>query len=102
MTTYEIPLSGASQTFQTVLKGKTYTFTVIWRDFISQWLLDIADAQGRPILNGLPLVTGTDLLGQHEHLGLGFGLHVVSDVDPDAMPTYDNLGTGSHLYAVIP
>lgn len=102
MTINEIPLSGKSQTFQVVILNITYVFTLIWRDAAGEWVLDIADINSNPIVQGLPLVTGCDLLGQYTYLGLGFQLWVATDGDPDAVPTYDNLGTQSHLYVVTP
>jgi predicted Zn-dependent protease with MMP-like domain len=102
MTINEIPLSGKSQSFQVVVLNVTYVFTVIWRDAASEWVLDIADVNSNPLVQGLPLVTGCDLLGQYAYLGLGFQLWVATDGDPDAVPIYANLGTQSHLYVVTP
>ncbi|WP_074550758.1 hypothetical protein [Dyella sp. AtDHG13] len=102
MATYEIPLSGQAQSFQTTIANVTYTLTLIWRDAASEWVLDIADANGNPLVQGIPLVTGCDLLAQYGYVGFGFQLWVATDGDPDAVPTYDNLGTQSHLYAVTP
>jgi hypothetical protein len=102
MAVFEIPLSGVSQSFQVTILNVAYAFTVQWRSAAALWFLDIADAAAKPILNGVPLVTGTDLLAQYAYLGFGFQLRVQSDVTPDALPTYENLGSGSHLYAVTP
>ncbi len=66
------------------------------------WVLDIADVDGNPIAFGLPLVTGHDLLGQYAYLGIAGELVVQSDADIYAPPTFDNLGTESHLYFVTP
>jgi hypothetical protein len=64
------------------------------------WLLDIADTTETPILQGVPLVTGEDLLAQYRYLtNLPPGQLVVStDGSPDALPTFTNLGVASHLY----
>ena len=102
MNIFEIPLSGASAAFQTTILNVVYTFTLQWRNAAGLWYLDIADASGNPIVNGIPLITGADLLAQYKHLGFGFQLWVQSDVTPDALPTYENLGTSSHLYVVTP
>lgn len=102
MNVFEIPLSGASTTFQTTILNIVYTFTIQWRDAAGLWYLDIADASGNPIISGIPLITGANLLEQYAHLGFGFQLWVQSDVNPDVLPTYKNLGTSSHLYAVTP
>lgn len=95
----EIPLSPKNQSVSVVLLNVTYTFTVNWRSPL--WYLDIADAAGNPILLGVPLVTGVDLLKQYRHLGLGWSLIVKTDGDFYADPTKNNLGTISHLYFVV-
>lgn len=97
---YEIPLVAKPQRVQVLLSNIQYILTVMWRAG-SGWVMDIADQLGNPILQGVPLVTGTDLLGQYAHLGIGGSLVVSTDGDPDAVPTYDNLGTESHLYFVV-
>lgn len=100
MTTYEIPLIAAPQTLKTSLNGTTYTLTLTYR---GMWVLDIADAVGNNIVCGIALVTGCDLLGQLEYLGLGGILQVQSDgFTPDAVPTFSNLGQQSHLYWTTP
>ncbi|WP_165667904.1 phage baseplate plug family protein [Metapseudomonas otitidis] len=43
------------------------------------------------------LVTGCDLLAPYEHLGLGGVLWVQTTADPDAVPTFDNLGDGAKM-----
>ena len=70
---------------------------VKWNTFASCWVLDVADIQKNPIVSGIPLVTGADLLGQFAYLNFGGKLIVVSDGDPFAVPTFDNLGTSGHL-----
>lgn len=111
---YEIPLSGAPQRFTIALPDETnapdgvngYTLTFQYRDATADqgggcgWTIDIADAAGNNLLCGVPLITGADLLGQFAYLDLGGHLAVTSDGEPDAVPTFDNLGSGSHLYWV--
>ncbi len=100
---FEIPLQAGNQTFLVTLGTVAYTLAIIWRD-PAGYFLDIADSQGNPIVGGIPLLPGVDLLGQYAYLAIGGSpgagtLTVVSDgVDPLVAPTYDNLGTGSHLY----
>jgi hypothetical protein len=62
------------------------------------WVIDIADRTGGQMVNGIPLVTGCDLLAQHGHLGFTGKLMVQTDDNPDAVPTFANLGEQSHLY----
>lgn len=98
--TFEIPLTPAPQTFNVSLVGKQYQFTLQWRDTTNGgWVLDIADSSSNPIVSGIPLVTGVDLLAQFKYLSFGFELWVQTDA-ADAPPTYANLGLQSHLYAI--
>lgn len=99
---FEVPLSGNSQSFNIVLANVTYRLTLTWRNAAGcGWILDIADSSGNPIVQGIPLVTGADLLAQYRYLGFVGSLVVKTDANPDAIPTYDNLGTTSHLYFVV-
>jgi hypothetical protein len=102
---YIIPTAGVSETFSITLTGVTYGFTLIWRDDpcgMGGWFLDIADDIGNPLVQGLPLVTGVDLLEQYGYLNFGGQLYVQTKQDPQAVPTFTNLGTDCQLYWVIP
>jgi len=108
---YEIPLSPTPQTFSVTLAGSAYTFRLIYRGTVLSgiaadlcgWVLDIGDGSGSPIACGIPLVTGTDLIGQYRYLGIGGNgsLVVQTDGNPTAVPTFANLGTTSHLYYIM-
>lgn len=96
----EIPLIAAAQTFAVTLVNVTYTFTVHWCAPASCWILDIGDLNNNPIVTGIPIVTGADLLAQYAYLNFGGQLIAASDFDAGAVPTYDNLGSTSHLYFI--
>jgi hypothetical protein len=100
MANFEIPLSPKPQTFSIALAGVTYQITVKWNWVASCWVIDVADASGNPLVGGLPLVTGVDILGQYAYLGFGGKLIVQTDHDPDAVPTFDNIGSTGHLYFI--
>ncbi|MBN3832966.1 hypothetical protein [Burkholderia sp. Ac-20344] len=102
MATYlKIPLTADPQTFRITLSGIDYQMKVQYRDAGGTgWILDVADASGNPLVSGIPLVTGTDLLGQYSYLGFGGRLWVQGSADPDDVPTFDDLGIGSHLFWV--
>ena len=101
-TYYEVPLTATSQTFSISLVGVKYFLSVIWRDAVEGgWMLDIMDQNKTPLVCGISLVTGVNLLMQYEYLGIGGGLMVTTDGDPTAVPTYDNLGNTSHLWFVV-
>ncbi len=99
---YEVKLQlGVPQTCTVVLGGVEYTLTLNYRNIPDGgWVLDIADSLSNPIVSGIPLVTGADLLGQYAYLGLGGGLWVQTLSDQDAPPTFDNLGGDGKLYWV--
>lgn len=84
------------ETQQSTTSVETLTETVL----LGGWVLDIADSANNPLVQGIPLVTGCDLLQQFGHLGIGGALWVLTDGDPMAVPTYHNLGSLSHLYFV--
>ena len=101
MAIYEIPLSPTPQSFSITLGGVSYRITVKYQNTdMGGWFIDIADSTGAALVNGIPLVTGADLLGQYKHLGFSGALRVQTSNNPDAIPTWENLGTQSHLYWV--
>lgn len=101
MAAYEIPLTAESQRFSIQLAGVVYQMTVQWRNNAQGgWVLDIADATGTPIISGMALVTGTDLLGQYAYLGIGGSLYVVNSSGGDDAPTFTDLGSTTHLVFV--
>ncbi|MEE3504830.1 hypothetical protein QN399_00885 [Pseudomonas sp. 10C3] len=99
MANFEIPMTPTPQTFVVSLSGVSYRLTAQWRNSEGAgWVLDIADNSGTPIIQGIPLVTGINLLDQYDYLGLGGVLWCQTTADPDAVPTFTNLGIDSHLY----
>jgi predicted Zn-dependent protease with MMP-like domain len=99
-TPYVIPLMSAQQKIQIALGGVVYTLVVQWNTHAQCWVVDIEDQNGNPIVTGLALVTGCDLLGQYAYLNLGGSLICQTDYQTDVVPTYENLGTNSQLYFV--
>ncbi|WP_285907928.1 phage baseplate plug family protein [Pseudodesulfovibrio pelocollis] len=101
MAVYRIPTTSTPQTFTVSLGGTEYQLTLRHSDAEEAgWVMDIdLPDNGGSVLAGLPLVTGTDLLGPHRHLGFGGGLAVWSD-DHDRAPREGDLGNGVALYFV--
>lgn len=109
---YEIPLSGTPQSFSISLPRErgginetvTYTMKFQYRDADVAggcgWTVDLFDPVGDPMLCGIPLVTGADLLAQFAYLDLGGHLVVLSEGEPLAVPDFHNLGSGGHVYWV--
>lgn len=104
MTSYVIPLAPQAQTVTTTLpNGTTVTLRLIYQfNQDDCWILDIDDATGNPIVQGIPLVTGADLLEQYAYLGLGCSLYAATDGDPVSPPHWWNLGSTAQLYVVSP
>jgi hypothetical protein len=103
-TIFEVPLQvGTPQTLTITLGGIQYELTLIYRNVNEGgWFLDIADQTGTPILQGIPLVTGVNLLEQYDYLEFGGQLWVQTSSDPDAVPTFENIGEDGLLYWVTP
>jgi hypothetical protein len=99
---FKIPLVvGTPQRFSITLGQVEYQLTLRYLNIDEGgWIIDIADAIGTPIVQGIPLVTGADLLAQYKHLGFGGRLRVQTLSDPDAVPTFENLGDDGALWWV--
>lgn len=103
MATYEIPLSPAPKRFLISLSGVTYLLQFMYRDApMGGWVMDVSDNLGNPMAFGIPLVTGENVLQQFDYLGFQGEMWVSSDGDRDTLPTFENLGVGSHLYWITP
>lgn len=99
---YEIPLTPAQeQRIGITLKGVNYVMLFRWLNAEDGgWTVDLMDSDGIPIIAGMPLVTGADLLAQYEYLNLGGGLVVNTDGNSLDAPTFANLGRQSKLYYI--
>jgi hypothetical protein len=100
-TVYEIPLSAKAQVMAIELGGVTYKLNFYWNDQSLNWGLDVADSNGGPLVQGIPIVTGVDLLAPYAYLGFTGALVAQTDTDPDAVPTYASLGTTGHVFFVV-
>ena len=120
-TYYEIPLIASPQTFTVTLAGTAYTMTLMFHSAygavagaptgidqdvptaiidtnnLDGWGLDIADSSNNPIICGIPLIPGIDLLYQYAYLSFGGSLFVTVDGNPDGVPDFAGLGTTGHL-----
>ncbi|GHV49938.1 hypothetical protein FACS1894216_01230 [Synergistales bacterium] len=103
MTPYRIPLTPVPQTFSIVLGDVRYTINLYWSDAEQgkYWVIDILDADtSEPIVKGIPLVTGCDLLAQFGTLGFKGSL-VAYVSGSDERPGYDDLGGEGNLFFVV-
>jgi hypothetical protein len=101
LTNFEIPLSPRNQQFRIVLAGVPYVLRFLFNQTLDEnacWILDILDVNENPIVCGLPVVTGEDMLVQYKYLGMNIVIFCFTDGDPSAVPTAVNLGVSSHVY----
>lgn len=101
VTAFEIPLLSTPQSLSISLAGTQYNLIVRWNDPAQVWVLDINDSNNNPIVNGIALTTGVDLLGQYKYLNFGGSLYLQTDYDTLADATFYNLGSTAHLYFVV-
>jgi hypothetical protein len=113
MAVYTIPtIPSRLQKFKVTINGLDYGMRLLWNKASSCWVIDIYTDGGDPLLMGMPLITGIDLLLQFEYLGIGKNDETVTltqlivmtyavGVSPDTVPTWENLGTDGFLYAMV-
>ena len=94
MAIYEIPLRSGNQKFNVNLGKSIYKLRLIYR--IDQWYLDILDTSEKPLITGLLLCPGIDLLEQYKHVING-SLYVVN-FEQDEIAKYGYLGSKIKLY----
>lgn len=98
MSVFKVPLSPQPQKFSIELGGTTYNLRFFWNDAPEGgWSMNINDFNDDPIVQGIPLVVGADLLAQYAYLGFPGALFINTDFDPLAPPTFSNLGIQSNL-----
>jgi len=101
MAVYEIPLTNTNQTLQVALLGVTYSLTVRWNALANLWYLDINDVNNNPILNGIPMTAGVNLLQQFGHLGIGGALVAQNIINPNLPIAYADLGQTGFLLFIV-
>lgn len=100
-----VPLVPQAQQLQITIGSVAYNFVLQWNVPNQSWMLDILDQDNTPIISGIPLITGADLLSPFEYLEIGGAidagqLQVQTTSDTFAPPTFLNLGTDGNLYWV--
>jgi len=104
---FEIPLSSSTpQKLHISLSGVDYTLSLTWNTYANAgaglWMLQIGDTLENVLVSGIPLVTGCDLLEQFGYLGIVGALLVQGAGNPANVPTFNDLGSGSHLFYIVP
>lgn len=101
MALFKMPLLSVPQRFSIELGGVLYYVANRWNNMDGGgWFLDLYDADEKPLVMNLPLVTGTDLFKQFAHLSLPGELIVFTDGQEGALPTLENLGEESNVWLV--
>lgn len=103
MAIYEIPLrGGTAQRLKVMLAGKLYTFALAFIDEEEGgWVLDLGEEGGTPLVSGIALLPGQDLLEPFPELGIGVRLAIVTPGDPNVPPTFAGLGSDSKLLFTV-
>lgn len=94
-----ISLSGVADTFSVTLGGTAYIFRLFYTDNAEGgWALDISTQDALPILCGIPLLPGQDLLEPYAYLAIGGagGRLIVSRQGSSEPPGFADLAT-THL-----
>ncbi|CCW31078.1 conserved hypothetical protein [Xenorhabdus nematophila F1] len=98
MNIVEIPLHAKNQRFDIQLGGINYRMQLQWRG-CAEWILDIMHPNSEPIVSGLPLVFGVDILEQHRYLGFNGSLIFYCD-DLKNETNGEELGRSNRLYFI--
>ncbi|CDL85417.1 phage baseplate plug family protein [Xenorhabdus szentirmaii] len=98
MNIIEIPLQAENQRFDIQLGGINYQMRLQCRD-CAGWVLDIMHPNSEPIVRGIPLVFGVDILEQHSYLGFNGSLVFYCN-DPKNEMNRKALGRSNRLYFI--
>lgn len=93
-----MPFNSSPQRFSIFLNGTEYVVSNRWNAMSVSWIMDISDVNDVPILTGVPLVCGADLLSQYAYLAIGGAMVAQTNNAPNQPPAVDNLGVTSQLY----
>lgn len=100
MTPYEIPMRPQPQTFTIALVGVLYRLSTRWCGAMGAWILDIYGPDELPLVLGIPVVTGVDLLGQYKHLGIAGRIVVQTLGDLEKVPGFEDLGVSGLVFFI--
>lgn len=94
MPLFEIPLSSNNQKFNIQLGGSPFKLRFIYR--IDAWFVDVLDTSENPLVMGLLMCPGINLLEQYQHILQG--AFYVTNSNKDEAQGYLDLGTKIKLY----
>lgn len=98
-TVFSVPLRSGTQQFVVSLGTISVMMRLIWRSASGGgWFIDIYESDGlTPILCGLPVRCGQNMLSQYQYLGLGRMVALI-DGQAERDPSYDDMGSNLQLY----
>lgn len=103
MTTLEFPLRPEAQEMTIQLGETSYVVRFGWGNSPDGgWFIDITALDGTPLLLGLPLTAGENVLQQFDYLGIPGEIRVQTDGDDLVEPTYANLGSNGKVLFITP
>ena len=94
-----------NQTYSVTIPGEnrniTFIVTQSWNAQANYWVMGIYDKTVAPIVLGIPMLCGHDLLGQYAYLDIG-SLYVENIGDPSIEePDSENIGQNFELRWVL-
>jgi hypothetical protein len=98
MNCLEVPVTARPQTFTLTISSTVYTIKQYWLKPAQCWVLDFGDQSGAPLLCGIPLVPGINLLRQYQYIIPGMLFVVTDDAIPDTIPDFTHLGITGKVY----
>lgn len=102
-TTQEFPLRPEAQVMTIDLASVLYTVRFGWSDTPDGgWFIDLRTYEGVPLIMGLPLTAGENVLQQFDYLGIGGEIRAETDGNVLIEPTYDNLGSNGKILFISP
>ena len=92
-----------NQSLSVNLNGTDYRLRLLFNAAVSDpfWALDIGDANGAPMVCGIPLLPGQNLLEPYGHLDIGGGGALFcygAGATDGGIPDWDTLGVSWQLY----
>lgn len=101
MAVYRLPINNSvQQVFDVDLGDKSYTLRFQYNKQAGAWFLDVSEQDGAALVQGLPLVSGANILDQYLYKGFGGVLVLYTDGEPDHMPNLNELGEWTSVYYV--
>lgn len=101
MTFFTVPINNQLpwQTFKITLSSVVYTLEFRYNTRMQRWMMDIDDASGNPILEGVPCLVLRDLIGQYRTLAVPVGtFFVTDDTGQDLQPEQFDFGIQNTIW----